>query len=61
MKVSELKRILRQHDCRFLHEGSNHEWWYSPITDRKFFVPRHDSQEMRKGTAEVILKQAGIK
>ncbi|MBP3691167.1 MAG: type II toxin-antitoxin system HicA family toxin, partial [Schwartzia sp.] len=36
-------------------------WWYSPITDRKFFVPRHDSQEMRKGTAEVILKQAGIK
>jgi predicted RNA binding protein YcfA (HicA-like mRNA interferase family) len=32
-----------------------------PITDRKFFVPRHDSQEMRKGTAEAILKQAGIK
>lgn len=60
MKTSELLKHLKAGGCKFVREGDNHEIWYSPITGRKFPVGRH-LKEIPTGTANVILKQAGLK
>lgn len=61
MKYSELKKLLRANGCTFYRDGTNHEIWYSPVTGKKFPVPRHNSQEVKVKTLNDILKQAGIK
>ena len=61
MKFSELKKILKNHGCYKADEGSNHEEWFSPITNKPFQVGRHGTQDVPKGTYHAILKQAGIK
>lgn len=61
MKTSELKRKLRKAGCYLSEEGTRHEEWHSPITGKYFQVPRHDSQEVRTGTCNKILKDAGLK
>lgn len=59
MKNSELTKILKKNECSFVRHGSNHDIWYSPITNKQFAVPRH-KDEVKKGTAKAILKEAGI-
>lgn len=60
MKVSEMKKLLKQIGCRKIRDGANHEIWYSQITDRKFQVPRHQSQELPTGTEKQIRKESGL-
>ncbi len=60
MKVSEMKKLLKQIGCRKIRDGANHEIWYSPITNRKFQVPRHQSQELPTGTEKQIRKESGL-
>lgn len=60
MKVSEMKKLLKQIGCRKIRDGGNHEIWYSPITNRKFQVPRHQSQELPTGTEKQIRKESGL-
>ena len=60
--VAELiKRIKKETSCYLLREGSNHEIWFNPKTGAEFTIPRHKSKEVKTGTANNILKQAGIK
>ncbi len=61
MKASELMRLLKARGCYFLKEGGEHETWYSPLTGKKLRIPRHPSKEIPSGTAERILKDAGLK
>jgi len=61
MKQSELKKILTKNGCYKVREGSNHEWWFSPMTSENFPVGRHNSEEIPTGTYNTILKQAGIR
>jgi predicted RNA binding protein YcfA (HicA-like mRNA interferase family) len=61
MKCSELKKVLRKHSCYKQSEGAKHENWYSPITNKIFQVGRHDTQDVKKGTLNKILKDAGLK
>jgi len=61
MKYSELKKILKQNECYIDSEGGKHELWYSPITGNLFSVGRHNTEDVKKGTLNSILKQAGIK
>lgn len=61
MKVSELKKLLRKHGCKQDGEYTEHDRWYSPLTDKYFAVPRHNSKEIPVGTANRILKDAGLK
>ena len=61
MRISELKRILLKFGCYVDKENSRHEWWFSPITKQHFPVPRHNSQEIPKGTLNNIKEQSGIK
>ena len=59
MKRSELLKLLKQHGCKMIDHGSNHDKFYSPITNRKFIVWRHKA-EIPTGTLHEILKQSGI-
>lgn len=60
MKASELKRLLASRGCYELKPGKEHDVWFSPITNAKIRVPRHQSHEVPVGTLKRILKQAGI-
>lgn len=60
-KVSELvKKIKKQTNCYILREGSNHEIWLNPNTGKIFQIPRHYSKELPTGTANSILRDAGL-
>jgi predicted RNA binding protein YcfA (HicA-like mRNA interferase family) len=61
MKTSEALRKLKKEGCYFLSHGGNHDWWFSPATNKKFQVPRHISQELTSKTKESIEKYSGIK
>ena len=60
MKTSELKRLLKSYGCYEVSYGKEHDVWYSPMTEARFRVPRHQSKEVPGGTLKAILKQAGI-
>ena len=60
MKASELLKLLKQTDCQMVRHGSSHDIWQSPLTGKRFSVPRHKS-EIPTGTAIKILKDAGLK
>ncbi|MDE7101516.1 MAG: type II toxin-antitoxin system HicA family toxin [Bacteroidales bacterium] len=60
MKYAEITRRLKEFGCRFVRHGANHDWWYSPITQRRFLVPRHPSQEAKPGTLRSISLQSGV-
>lgn len=60
MTYGELKRQLKKIGCRPDREGSNHEIWYSPITDKRFPVGRHNTKEVPCGTLQSIKKDAGL-
>lgn len=61
MKVSELKRLLKRAGCYECRTGTRaHDEWYSPISDSRFRIPRHDTKEIATGTMRNILKQAGL-
>lgn len=60
MKTSELLKILKAHGIVFAKHGRNHDLYYSPVTGKLFPVPRHKG-DVKQGTCDSILKQAGIK
>ena len=61
MKTSELKRLLRENGCYQEGQYNGHERWHSPITGKSFPRPRHNAKEIPTGTANRILKDAGLK
>lgn len=60
MKTSEFKRMLKKSGCYFVSHRKRHDRWFSPITGNTFSIPRHDGQEIPKGTLDSIKEQAGI-
>ncbi len=61
MKYSEVERALKKAGCYFVSHGANHDWWFSPITNRKFQISRHKSEEAKYTTLKSIGEQAGVK
>lgn len=59
MKYSELYKLLRRSGCTVFREGNNHTIWIAP-NKNKFTVPRHQTQDVPKGTLRAILKATGI-
>lgn len=59
-KFSELKREFEKAGCYLISEGSNHERWYSPITDEEFDISRHNNKEVKKGMEMALRKKAGV-
>jgi predicted RNA binding protein YcfA (HicA-like mRNA interferase family) len=61
MKTVEAIRKLSTAGCWLEENRTNHDWWYSPITNLHFSVPRHNSKELPKGTLKNISKASGVK
>lgn len=62
MKTSELTKMLtKTKKCYIVEHGREHDKWHSEITGKDFRVPRHKSKEIPKGTANAILRDAGLK
>lgn len=61
MKTSELTKLLKKNQCCLTEHGKEHDKWYSEVTGKTFMVPRHGGKEIPTGTANRILKDAGIK
>lgn len=59
MKRSELLKLFSKNNIKFLQHGKRHDLYYSPITRKKFPVPRH-AKEIAEGTLKSILKDAGL-
>lgn len=60
MTVSELKRYLKAHGCRFVREGEKHEIWVG-VNGHEFTVKRQKTKEIGPTLFNDILKQAGLK
>lgn len=61
MKTSELIKLLkRSKKCYLVEHRKAHDRWYSEITNKYFYVPRHGAKEIANGTAAAILRDAGI-
>ena len=61
MKVRELIKLLKANDCYLVAHGKEHDKWYSTRTGKHFMIPRHPAKELPTGTANRILKDAGLK
>lgn len=61
MKASEIVKLLKKNDCFFVEHGKEHDKWHSNRTGKDIRIPRHPSKDVQKGTAERILKDAGLK
>lgn len=59
MRHGELMRIFRQNGITLVQHGKRHDIYYSPITGRRFPVPRH-AKEIATGTMKSILRDAGL-
>ena len=59
-RQGELKREFKKAGCYFLEDGTNHEWWYSPITHRRFQMGRHNNEDVKNKTEATMRKQAGV-
>lgn len=61
MKVTEILKLLRK-DGWYLHKnGKKHDLYKHPTKPGQIPIPRHQSQELKKGTEQAILKDAGLK
>ena len=61
MKVSEFLKKASKVGCYFVSHGKEHDVWYSPNTEKYFRVSRHQSQELKSGTLNSMMKDAGLK
>ena len=58
MKINELIKHLKKHQCEFHRQGGSHEVWIHQVTGKKFALPRHKT--IIVGLAEKICKQIGV-
>ena len=61
MKCSELERKLKKEGCFFVRDGKKHPIWFSPKTGKEFQTSHHKSEEVKFGTLQSILRDAGSK
>ena len=61
LKTNELIKKLKAAGCWFLESGTNHDWWWSPISEQRFQVPRHATQDIGWNLLKSIEKQSGVK
>lgn len=60
MTPKEAVRLLEQNGFTFISSNGSHRKYYNSETGKTAIVPFH-SKELKKGTEQSILKQAGLK
>ena len=61
MTTSEFIRYIKKHGIRLKSHGSRHDVYWNPKTGDCAQIPRHQTQDIKKGTMEKILKDLGLK
>ena len=62
MTYNELVKILTKNGWELKKHGGNHDKYYhSEKKDLYITIPRHGSQEVKNGTLNKILRDAGLK
>jgi mRNA interferase HicA len=61
MKCSELIRLLYQDGWKKISQKGSHIKMKHPAKEGTVYVPNHGSKEVATGTANHILKSAGLK
>ncbi len=61
MRINELIKLLKKNDCKCYRHRANHDEWINLKTGNTFLVPRHYGKEIKPGTLDAILKDAGRK
>ncbi|MDY2943376.1 MAG: type II toxin-antitoxin system HicA family toxin [Paludibacteraceae bacterium] len=61
MKWSELKRIAIKRGWTLRRHGGRHDIYGHPDKDYYIEIGRHESEEVKNGTANKLLKQIGAK
>lgn len=57
MKTSELKKIAAEYGWRLKRHGSRHDLYENPKYDYLIAIGRHDSEEVKNGTAANTIKK----
>ncbi|MCI9587903.1 MAG: type II toxin-antitoxin system HicA family toxin [Oscillospiraceae bacterium] len=60
MTPREMIRLLEQNGFRLVSSNGSHHKYRNPVTGRQTSVPVH-AKDLKKGTEQSILKQAGLK
>lgn len=60
MKTRELVLELKAAGCYIKRNGSNHDIWFSPITNKSCPIPRHQSKELGTGIELKIRQTLGV-
>jgi predicted RNA binding protein YcfA (HicA-like mRNA interferase family) len=58
MKLVDIERHLRAHNCAILRQGGSHTIWINTVQKKIASVPRHT--EIKEGTFRRICKQLEI-
>lgn len=61
MKSSELVKLLKQDGWFIVRQSGSHMIMEHPVKKGKVVCPFHSSQEVGKGLAQKIMKDAGLK
>ena len=60
MTFNELVKKLRKNGLRLVKERGSKRWYWKEGLPKPVRVDYHGAKEIKKGTAQGILKQAGI-
>ena len=61
MTIAEFIRSIKKQGVKLYAHGSRHDVYINPKTGATAQIPRHQSQDIKKGTMERILKDLGLK
>ena len=60
MKAREMIKLLKDNGFVEVSQNGSHKKMFRPDTNTTIIVPMH-SKELKKGTEQAILKEAGLK
>lgn len=60
MKPNEMDKLLKKNGFIVLRQNGSHRIYFNPDTNKTVVVPIH-AKELKKGTEQKILKDAGLK
>lgn len=61
MKYSEFMKLASKQGLTLLRHGGNHDVYICEKTGEKVIVPRHQSEEIKPGLQNKLLKAVGLK
>jgi predicted RNA binding protein YcfA (HicA-like mRNA interferase family) len=61
MKAKEVIKLIKNDGWSFVRQAGSHKIFKHPSKQGMVVVPEHGNEDIKKGTLNSILKQAGLK